>query len=435
MDTNARPEPPGLTQPTEPQRSGGPVRPAVIGIGVFAAIAAILLAIFLLQPDPEPVGGGDPSPTLAPASVTPEPSESAASSAAPTAEPSPSGPATVPDGWTDVASFAEPGRRYTLGDLVAWSDGLVAVGTRYDDEARSVFGPPPPHAGRVWRSTDGTSWTDATPDGTFDQVELMQLFETNDGALIVIGAIWDGPDPRAAAWESDDGEAWAPVQLDGIPADYGLTEVASGARGHMSGGHFSADGRTWEETIADVTDVAAGDEGFVATTFPEGAETGQIVASSDGLEWFDATEPDDGSFLAAPRGGDWIATTTTFGDGAVSVATWGSANGLDWSRLGEMELESVEMSDTSCPEVPGVLHGLQSVTIVGTTLGACGEGAVVAAGGSYASVDGAEWTRLPFGDQAYAAGAVMVGDRIVIATDARTNQADVMGVTFWISEP
>ena len=37
-------------------------------------------------------------------------------------------------------------------------------------------------------------------------------------------------------------------------------------------------------------------------------------------------------------------------------------------------------------------------------------------------------------DRAFAAGAAMIGDRVVIATDTRTNQADVIGVTFWISE-
>ena len=65
----------------------------------------------------------------------------------------------------------------------------------------------------------------------------------------------------------------------------------------------------------------------------------------------------------------------------------------------------------------------------------CGEGAYVVAGASYASLDGAAWEALPFGDQAFAAGAAMIGDRVVVGTDTRTASAPVIGVTFWISEP
>ena len=100
-----------------------------------------------------------------------------------------------------------------------------------------------------------------------------------------------------------------------------MIQVASGARGHVASTFvvaephplYSADGRTWQATLGDgigIGIVAAGDEGFVASTFstePQGSAL-PVVASADGLEWFDATEPFDGNFLAAPRGGDWIAT-------------------------------------------------------------------------------------------------------------------------------
>ena len=326
-----------------------------------------------------------------------------------------------------------------------WSDGLVAVGTRYEDESRNVFGPPPQHAGQVWRSTDGTDWTDATPVGTFDDVELLHLFEVADGALIAIGQIYNELDPVSAAWETLDGQTWTSVELAGIPENAFVLQVASGAQGHVASTYvgaeahpvYSADGRSWEATLTDpdgIHSVAAGDEGFVASTFEVGVTAPKVVASSDGLEWFDATEPDDGAFLPAPRGGDWVATATTFAESAVSVSTWGSTNGLEWSPLGEMTLAEADPTETPCAEWPGSLHGLATITVAGTVMaGLCGEGAIVTAGGSYASADGAEWTRLPFGDRAYAAGAVIVGDRVVIGTDSRTGQAESFGVTFWIS--
>ncbi|HEV2952094.1 MAG TPA: hypothetical protein VGZ51_08315 [Actinomycetota bacterium] len=427
---------------------GGLLRPALIGLGLLGAVAAILL-IVLLQRQPDPAAEGSPSPSGA--SPSPAPTGSAASSTAdPTPEPTSSAPPAIPETWTEAAVFSEAGKRYVLGDLVAWSDGLVAAGTLYEDDARGVFGPPPPRAGRVWRSTDGTDWTDATPEGTFGDVELVHLYEAADGALIVIGHAYPEVDPVSAAWETRDGETWTPVELAGIPEGAFVQQLASGARGHVAStfvgadAHalYSADGRSWEPTLdgAPLGMVAAGDEGFVASVSSDdpAEPSHRVVASADGREWFDATEPDDGSFLAAPRGGDWIGATTRIDpdDRSVSVATWGSANGLEWERLGEMALAGEDPFGLDCAEIPAVLHGLSTMTVTGTVLTfGCGEGAVVTAGGSYASLDGAEWTRLPFGGQAFAAGAAMIGDRVVIGTDARTNTSDVIGITFWVSEP
>jgi hypothetical protein len=204
---------------------------------------------------------------------------------------------------------------------------------------------------------------------------------------------------------------------------------------------YSSDGRTWEPTLDDaaVNTLAAGDEGFVASVLRPGSEEApaQVVASADGFEWVDAAELDAGSFVAAPRGGDWLASTTTadFDDPSLAVATWGSANGLDWSQLGDMALSTDDPFGSDCSEAPAALHGLPTMTVAATlwTFG-CGEGAVINAGAAYASVDGAAWMRLPFGDQAYAAGAAMIGDRIVITTDARTGNAPVIGVTFWVGD-
>jgi hypothetical protein len=442
------------TGPATPSDRTKPWRAIAVVGGAIVVAVVVIAALTMRDNDADTASPGSASPVP---SASPVSSDSVADSpSTPAATPSPSATAeaaaAIPENWAESAVFAENGRRYVVGDLVAWSGGLVAAGTVYEGEARSVFGPPPQHAGRVWRSTDGTDWTDATPSDTFGDVELMHLFETSDGALVVIGQVYEGElDPTSAAWETLDGETWTPIALTGMPEGVHVIQVASGARGHVASSFvvaeprplYSADGRTWQATLGDgigIGFVAAGDEGFVSSTFstePQGSAL-RIVASADGHEWFDATESFEGSFLAAPRGADWIATNAEFGtvgESLVDVTTWQSANGLDWSPLGQLTLESVELDGATCFETVGALHGLPTMTVAGTILsGPCGEGAVVTAGGSYATIDGIEWTRLPFGDSAYAAAAVDVGDRVVIATDTRTNQAPVIGVTFWISE-
>lgn len=416
---------------------GAPVRPLLVGVSLLAAMGALLVALLLLQRAPDVVGGSSPSPSSLP-TTDPAPARSAPGSSAPTTNAAPA----LPEGWIEAARFSREGRRYLLGDLVAWSDGLVAVGTRYDEEARAAFGPPPRHKGRVWRSDDGTDWTDATPEDIFEQVELMHLFEADDGALVVVGNVWSDLEATSAAWETRDGETWTPVTLDGLPADGAVTKVASGARGHLAmvagdevAAYRSADGRTWEPTLtgaAGVSEVGAGDDGFVATASrADGAPRTRSLASADGVEWLDATGPEGDWGLVAPRGGDWFSITTTF-DGGL---TWASSDGLDWNRLGEVAFRLVEYTDLMCSEHPTVIHGLSTIVVMGTTLsGPCRDGAVITAGSTYATLDGVEWTRLPLGDQAFAAGAVEIGHRVVVATDARSNLAANVGVIFWASE-
>lgn len=447
------PEGAGSAQGPAPARVTGPSfgRGLVIGVSGLALVVAALAAVLILRPSDDPVGqgGSTPSPTATAAPTEQATAEPSGPTDAPSSTPAPSAAADVPTDWTAAAQFGEDGKRYVVGDLVSWSGGLLAVGTVYEDEARSVFGPPPPRSGRVWRSDDGTSWTDATPDGTFADVELAHLFETADGALVVIGQSYPALDPVSAAWETHDGETWTPITLAGLPNGVAVFQVASGARGHVAtaflGGEahaaFSSDGRTWEPTLegSAMRMVAAGDEGFVAVVAPEGSQPAaeRVVASADGKEWFDGTAPDAGIFMAAPRGGDWFATTATVGAGSsIDAATWGSANGLDWSPIGTIPLEAAGPETLGCHEMPAIVHGLPRLIVVGTVLTfGCGEGAVSTAGGSYASLDGGTWSRVPFGDLAYAAGAAEAGDRIVVATDTRTGQADVIGVTFWVSQP
>ena len=423
--------------------------PAIAAVGALA-VAALMLAILVLRDgtdgSPQTVGSGSPSAGPDGASESPAAASTdlASPSGAATPPVGPGASAAIADAWTAVATYSEPGQRYVFGDMASGTDGIVAVGTRYVSETRSVFGPPPAHQGVVWRSIDGTEWSELPAAATFDQVELTQLFHDADGALIAIGDTWIGLERTSAAWASPDGESWEPIVLDGMPAGAWISRLVSGASGFLASAHvgaqsnvlYSADGRQWESVLPNATgvnDLGAGDEGFVASIFMgDGAPV--IVASGDGLQWFNATPPAVDAFMVAPRGRDWLGMTSTFGD-VVSSDTWRSANGLEWGPIGGLTLGIVESPGVSCREAPALLHGLPSMVLLGTTLlGPCSEGAVIGAGGSYASVEGGEWSALPFGEQATAAGAVQLDDRVVVATDTRTNRAAVIGVTFWIRE-
>jgi len=427
--------------------------PAIAGVaGVLIVIAVIAVALQLRD---EPGAGAAPSAPDASVAATAEPSPSDTASAAPSASeaPSPSAeaPVAIPTDWTAMATFSEAGKRYVVGDLRAWHGGQIAVGTLYEDEARGVFGPPPARTGVVWLATDGTDWAVAPVGDAFDGVELERLLVRDDGSLLAVGTSWPGVEPVDVAWVSDDGLYWTAVELAGVPANAKIIDVAHGPRGYVASvaGEgsasllFSTDGVTWEVTPADVgaSDVGAGPEGFVAAVAaagPEGTTTYGVVASSDGWAWFDAGSPPRGHVLVAPRGGDWLAVATEFGDSFAATA-WHSANGLDWTELGHVPLADVSFSageTITCKETPAELHSVAGIVLLGMTLlGPCSEGGVVAAGGSYASLDGAGWTGLPFGDQATVRGAVAVNGQITAVTDTATNQAPTIGVTFWSSAP
>jgi hypothetical protein len=419
-------------------------------------VIAVVAAALLLRDEP----GAGTAPSATPdatgtASAEPTASDGASAYPSTTQAPSPTAeaPSAIPTEWTATATFSEAGKRYVVGDLQAWSGGLIAVGTLYDDEARGVFGPPPERTGVVWLASDGTDWAVASVGDAFDGVELEHLLVRDDGSLLVVGSSWPGVEPVDVAWVSDDGLQWTAVELGGVPTNATIIDIAHGPRGYVASvaGQeaasvlLSTDGVTWEVTGADLgaIDLGAGPEGFVAAVAsagPEGTTSYGVVASSDGRAWFEAGSPPPGYVRVAPRGGDWLGVASEFGTGIFRATSWHSANGLDWTELGEVPLAEVSVSaygdTTSCGESPAELHSVADMVLLGMTLlGPCSEGGVIAAGGSYASLDGTGWTQLPFGDQATVRGAVAVGDGIVAVTDTATNRAPTIGVTFWSSAP
>ena len=369
-----------------------------------------------------------------------------------TVPPSPS-PTGLGIAWRETGSFGTTINR--VADVTRGPMGLVAVGTRYDPTAWDVFGPRPPHAGGVWLSADGSSWEAIEAPDVFADATLSIVFSTTDSSIIAIGTIGDGmqheidgtPFAPHAAWESPDGRNWHRV-ASGFPVGLRVSKVVQGERGYLALVHddhgtstddelwFSSDGRRWELVQVEdgaeqsVSDVAAGDEGFVAIgTIITAGETGDLVAfaSADGREWI-ASAPLSGMHYVAGVGPDWFGMSTALpvegpepGTGTLLF----SANGLDWSDVGELRLGV----SGQCRESASSLSGAGEWLFMHTGLNyPCSEGAVQTAGNQYVSADGVTWEALPFPYNS--SHRIIEVDGTLIGAGHTGNRA-----TFWIGDP
>jgi len=97
------------------------------------------------------------------------------------------------------ATLADPGG--VMRAVVATPTGFLAVGqTAADDGAR------------VWRSSDGLTWTPVPDQGSFHSrsgPDRMQAVAVDDRGFVAGGWRADAGNGSTAAWESQDGEHWA----------------------------------------------------------------------------------------------------------------------------------------------------------------------------------------------------------------------------------
>ena len=426
MDTSARPvaQEAGSGGESKPPRSGPP-RPALIGVGALVAIAAILVAVFLLRPDSDPVGESGLSPTVTLASPTVEPT-AAASTAVPESTPSPTAEPVA--GWQEAAVFGAAGTIERAESAARTSDGFVAVGTWYGVADMPHSGPVP-QEGRVWHSADGRSWEDVTPEGTFADAGLSHVYVAADGTLIALGILHEASeDATPMAWESADGRDWSQTSI-GLDGYWRVERLAHGARGYLALIHvapdifsqaeqglwFSPDGRSWDlvhsPSVAGerFADVGAGDEGFAAlgTRGVTDVYTVFAIASGDGRQWVEASAPPEGAAVIAAQGADWIAAGTVISGPIGPTAppredpVWMSANGLEWSEAGSIPLYPVPPEaegEVVCSDVVVDLHSAGPWLIANAAAGyaICSEGRIETYGSQSISRDGQDWEVLPF---------------------------------------
>lgn len=436
---------------------------ALIGVGALGMVAAGLLAIVLMNGPRNEVGDASPTASTSPsAEATASPTASAAptteasDSVVPSGTPEPQATAAVVDlAWTVTASFGAEDGAAVATDVASHPGGLVAVGTAFEHPLPNL-GPTPPREGRIWTSSDGRTWEDTTPDGTFADVELRHVYSAADGTLIILGTRVSDEEGAAIytqlAWESTDAVAWRETQtgfpegsnvasLEHGPVGYLAWVFAAGAT-HGSELWFSPDGRAWER-IRNLTDgevhIGAGPEGFVVsgTQGAYGEEQHAFtIASADGREWFEASNPPPNASGVMPLGDDWLVLDYEFGL-PNQAAIWHSANGLDWSPHGELALESVEIDGAECTEIPLAPQVAGPWFVTGTILSyPCSEGGFRVYGSHSISTNGRSWTMLPFdpgtpgtqGSGSLVNDAVMLDGRLVLVGESN------LKATFWLGE-
>jgi hypothetical protein len=209
--------------------------------------------------------------------------------------------------------------------------------------------------------------------------------------------------------------------------------VVQGDRGYLAQVHddassgqelwFSSDGRGWVPLRVESfrSGAAAGDEGFVAVG------SGQVFASADGREWIEAAAP-SGMQSVAAVGPDWFGVSVVLpveGPEPGTATLWFSANGLDWSEAGQLQLGT----SGECREWGSSLSGAGEWLFMHTELTyPCAEGAIQTAGNQYISPDGARWEALPFPHDS--SHRIIDVDGTLIVAGRTAGRA-----TFWIGEP
>jgi hypothetical protein len=365
-------------------------------------------------------------------------------------------------------SFGEGEAVEFANAVVHGANGFVAVGTHYD-HGLGNFGPRPPHEGRVWVSSDGRSWANVTPPATFANAVLDHVLRRIDGSFLAIGRVTD-PDREVpedlgplAAWESADGLRWQSADS-GLPAGSTVHDVERGPQGFLAaldtpgvgatqqfGGAselwLSADGMSWELVHASpvdeyLVDIGAGDQGFVAVGYHrtgDASEENFVIASSDGREWIQSPSPPTDASQVTPQGPDWFAIAP--GDlSARTAPVWFSANGLEWSEIAAISLETIGSGpDSTCQEFVGRLKSAAGRLIVGAGFSfPCSEGGVVTYGRTLMSLDGMSWQALPFAEQDVIEQGTNRGSVVLAAADADGNLVLVGQsngrASFWFGE-
>lgn len=255
---------------------------------------------------------------------------------------------------------------------------------------------------------------------------VSDLIRTNDGSYMAVGVVgWNG-----AVWRSADGTNWtevADVPAIGPEEAKALGHVIQTANGFLAWGGqgprysepylsviwTSVDGSHWQETSVlngFLLDVIAGGPGFIGVGSQAGLDNlnGAVAWwSPDAVTWTEsAIDPPQGGMLdVEPFRGAYLAVGATRGEGGwLAGEVWTSQDGKTWSQTAQ---------GTDLPAA------LSKMVISGGQIVAAGSISVDPAGGDLQrpaieiSVDGSTWTQ-PFSHDccAYMNDLVAAGDQL-----------------------
>ncbi len=408
---------------------------AVIGLAAVAALLALNVVGQARQlAAGAPPASNEASPTIEPTaspepSATPEPTTAPTpdATAAPTPEPTPE-PAP---GWALAAAFGDADQPTGVMDVTAWNGTFVAVGTSWTDDRAN---------GRMWRSTDGRTWSESVID-LGPGVSLQLVTTLPDNSLMLLGTIDDDvtqwTDPlRAGAWTSADGIGWTPLAVPfGAKLQYGPVEFAAGAEGLVAttGDEIwhSVDGRSWS-LVHDAPrgtwlyGPVAGDEGWIVKRGNASLSTTTLLVSGDATTWH---EVDLGNVATVVNvAGDWLVSRAT--EDWQSTEILRSANGLDWTVILNLD-ELTPPEGTQLTANGAALSGTGDVLVMSPWQGGHCGGMPANGWGAWWSTDGFTWASADLGDDAVVTHAVEAGEVTILAGyHARTST-----VAFWVSTP
>lgn len=406
-------------------------------------LALLATACTSQAPQTDPTGTSRSAPITSPAT---EPPPSANATARPTATTTPAPSAASPasgTAWEEAGRFPGAGLAMPV-DIAAWERGFIAVGQGWPQD-NIGNGTPTLH---VWTSADGRSWQQAEPDLGTDDLDPNALLPTPDGSVVMLATVGRGAaaqglgTPRAAAWISSDGIAWDEVDLPfGDDVTSGLA-VGSGPIGHVAATTtelwHSPDGVTWQRTHQAPAGVqlrqpVGGDEGFVVTAIRDDGTDQEllVVASGDGLTWFESSS-DPQPLAVAPWRGDWLGSA--YLDDPPTIGILRSTDGLEWSA-------GLDVNDLTPPDGPKAGKGMES-EITETSL--AGEGGVMALTlgwnhccavpaigvDVFTSTDAESWTDAGLPDGAYVTALATDGEVAVLAGYVDRGQTAV----FWTAD-
>ena len=315
--------------PTERRRTRPDRLASVIVVVVFLAIVGTVGASLL--------PGIGTSPTPPSASAVSHPSGS------PTPGTSSGLAAWTHLSWTETTGTAFQGTAVDIAGGLAWSGGYLLYG-------RDVVALPTGVFGIIWSSRDGHTWqrepsaVDGSLSDLFGGSSIVGV-AAHGRTIVAVGQIAHatlGPG-AAAIWTSHDGLTWS--------ADPSAASLLQG---------FQAAG------------IAAGAGGFVLYGRTIGAEArshASVLASTDGLNWVQATLPGDTTGLTVTSA---LATSTGFAAvgglvGAASSGTaWWSTDGRAWYGGGAIGYPALSAL-TNWPG--GQLHAQGSVARCAVCLG------------------------------------------------------------------